>query len=106
MPARIHLSVRNSNNKKLLANVDKFIRECLDDDYEWSKGREPKGIVAFVNEFLSELGEEMVIEQFKVVCDQRNNSITDMARGEYYFLTQYKQLHCLNTTELEYHILL
>jgi hypothetical protein len=105
MAVSFKLTSKSINDKRLLANVHDFVADCIDDEDEWSRGEYPEGLVAFVEEYLSQLMDEQVIEQFKVICDDRNNVILDVHHGVYTFCVQYKQRNCLNITELSYRVI-
>lgn len=44
------------------------------------------------------------LQQYKVMCDLRNNRIANMERGVFYLTVQYRQTNCLNTTQIIYTI--
>lgn len=104
MSVSFKLTTKSINDKRLFNDVNNFVADCITDEDEWSRGEYPEGIVAFVEEYLSQLYEELVIEQFKVICDDRNNVMIDVHHGVYTFCVQFKQRNCLNTTELSYRV--
>lgn len=102
------LETTNVNSKLLFNEIHSYIKQILTNEYMLMNFRaEPyrEDIVGFIYDFLDYTKEEkMTIEQFKVMCDKRNNTINDLEKGDIVLDVHYKQKHCLNTTKLRYTI--
>ena len=92
---------KSVNSKPLRDVVLGFLREGVYDyGVVWNSETHRDSFVMVVNDFLSEIADEGKIEQWKVVCDKRNNKYSDMEQGIYHVDIQYKQRNCLNITQI------
>lgn len=61
-----------------------------------------EGISSLIEMVLADEAEDGKIEQTNVVCDHRNNKISDLRKGKIKIDVCYRQRHCFNVTELNY----
>lgn len=99
------LEKRSVNNKALFKKVHDFVHEgILTGQVLWNNDIHRQSFVDVVNDVLLEIADEDIIDQWNVVCDIRNNTITQMDKGIYVLEVAYRQKNCLNTTRLVYTI--
>lgn len=99
------LEKKSVNSKVLFDEISSFIEEGLNDmGIMWSSDAQRDSFADIVEEWLEEVGGDGKIEQWKVICDYRNNKVAQMDEGKYVFDVYYKQRNCLNMTHLRYNI--
>ncbi len=99
------LTEKAVNSKPLFNEIHDFIAEGLNDmGVVWNSDSHRDSFISIVEDWLEEKWQEGKIEQFKVICDFRNNKIADMESGKYIIDVYYKQRNCLNTTQLHYEV--
>ena len=92
---------KSVNSKPLFNDVLSFIKEGIYDfGIVWNSEAHRDSFSMVMGDFLSEMVVEGKIEQWKIVCDKRNNKYTDMENGVYHLDIQYKQRNCLNITQI------
>ena len=94
----------NVNNKRLHADIDAAIHDCLRMPAKWHNQAQRDAMIDVIKEKLAEFIDANEITQFKVIGDQRNNKRKDLAEGVVLVEIQYKQRNCLNVTKLWYSI--
>ena len=93
------------NSKILYTMISQFIEEGLVDvGVVWNSDIHRESFVELIEEWLEEHATAGKIEQWKVVCDNRNNKTKDMDDGFYMFEVYYKQSSCFNTTHIRYEV--
>lgn len=96
---------KSVNSKILCDEVQSQIEELMTNaGVVWSSDTHRDSFVETIDDVLGTLREDGKIEQWSVMCDLRNNTITNMDRGVYVFEASFKQKNCLNTTRLVYTI--
>lgn len=95
---------RRAVNSKLIADeVHAFVDEVIaGTSPQWHSDTQRELVVDAIGEKLDDLNERGLITQYNVLCDQRNNNVSTMERGQFNLSIRYKQRNCLNTTRLEY----
>lgn len=94
------------NSKKLLSEITAVIEEGFDDmGVIWGSDTHRDSFVDLIDQWMEEKAIDGKIEQWKVICDFRNNKVVDMENGKFVFEIQYKQTHCVNVTRIEYTII-
>lgn len=71
---------------------------------DWPNEAKRKQFIETIEEYLEDVIETGVITQAKVVCNKSNNPTFSAHAKKYVLEVHYRQLHCLNTTKIEYHI--
>lgn|SRR5688572_4688890 len=105
MSTAVKRNLKAINNKLLVEEVVSFVDDAIINfGVNWESDAQRESFVEHIKELMSELVEEERIEQFKVVCDRRNNSSDDMLDGIFKFDVHFKQRNCLNTTKVLYTI--
>lgn len=95
--------VKAANSKLLLEEITSFIEEGLDSmGVIWGSETHRDSFVGVIDEWLDEKHQENKIEQYKVVCDLRNNKVSEMERGNFILDVYFKQRNCINTTNIHY----
>lgn len=94
------------NSKVLLREVTFMVEDLMESlNLDWTSEVRRAELVVGIESNLQDLCIlENKIQQFKVMCDMRNNRIANMERGLFYLTVQYKQTNCLNTTQIIYTI--
>lgn len=101
--AEYKLEKKSVNNKAIFAELHKFIDEgIITGQVLWSNDLHRQSFVEIVSDLMEQMVSEDLIDQWNVISDLRNNTITDMDRGTYVVEVQYRQKNCLNTTRLIY----
>lgn len=96
---------RNINSKILFEEINETIFEAITSlGVRWSNEANRSAFVEVLEDYLEDKVEEQKIEQYKVVCDKRNNKSFSDRKKHYLLEVFYKQPHCLNTSRIEYHI--
>lgn len=91
------------NSKPLFDEITEYIHEGLDEtSMNWFDDMYRESFVEVIDEWLEQYADEGRIEQWKVVCDSRNNKTKDIEDGKFILDVYYKQWNCLNTTHLHY----
>lgn len=106
MNATFKVTLKAVNNKSLVKSITDYIEDGIKSlGVGWNNESHRSAFVQIIEEFLENLLEaEEKIEQYKVVCDRRNNKIIDMERSIYSIDVEFKQKHCLNKTKIHYFI--
>lgn len=97
---------RKSINNKILANdIEHFVTEMI---YAvgvyWPGENSRSRCIEALNDQLQELYEQTIIEQYNVLCDQRNNTHSQMSNGIFNLTVKFKQRNCVNTSQLDFEI--
>lgn len=99
---------RSVNSKMLFEELNETIYEAITTlGVRWSNDQNRNSFVEVLEDFLNDKFEEGKIEQYKVICDKRNNgSFSPSFKGsnEYLLEVFYRQPHCLNTSKIQYFI--
>lgn len=97
--------VKSSNSKTLLHQITFLIEEGIDDmGIIWSSDTHRESFVDLVDDWLADKADEGLIQQWNVVCDLRNNKIADMEASRFILDIYFKQVHCVNMTQVRYTI--
>lgn len=96
----------NINSKKLFNVVHEMVMSYIDDgSMHWDNTDWRTSIEAIVDEHFELLvNETKNIESWKIVCNDRNNPTSEMAKNLYTLDVFYRQSNCLNLTHLSYKI--
>lgn len=93
------------NNKTLLTEVTKNMDDCVQQiGTSWNSESHRETVADLIDDWMMNLVDEGKIEQYKVLCDHRNNTTKAMESGVYKLDVQYKQKHCFNVTKVIYTI--
>jgi len=99
------LTKKSVNSKRLFNEIHNFIEEGITfSGLMWSNESHRRAFLEIIEEFLGHYEKDGQIEQWKVICDYRNNRALDMNLGFHKLEIQYRQKNCLNTTILLYDI--
>lgn len=92
-------------DKHIVKEICLFIEDAINDlGVDWASDSHRLAITQITEDFLSELQKTNSIEQFKVICDRRNNKSVLMEKGTFQFDVSFRQKNCLNTTQILYTI--
>lgn len=102
---KVAFKTRNVNSKRLFKEFRKTIEEVcdeyisrqttlLDRTYNYEE------LETFLGMYLEDLLQNNVITQYNVLSDHRLNQQVDIHKGIIKVLVQFRQLHCLNVTEI------
>lgn len=93
--------LKSVNNKRIAQEIAQFVEEgIINFGVTWESDIQRQAFVEIVEDTMESYVEDGTIEQYKVICDLRNNKIADMERGIYKFDVTYKQKNCVNTTKI------
>ena len=106
MSASFKVTLKAVNNKSLVKSITDYIEDGIKSlGVGWNNESHRSAFVQIIEEFLENLLEtDEKIEQYKVMCDRRNNKIVDTERSIYNIDIEFKQKHCLNKTKIHYFI--
>jgi len=105
MSKEITIKHYNVNSKLLLIEIEDFVMDGLSTSAMLlNDERYREMICETLSDLLWEYKDSNVVDNFKVVGDQRNNTRKDLDNGIFKLDIYYKQHHCLNTTHLSYKI--
>ena len=105
MGKRVKVVQKSVNSKALFNEINDAVYEAITSfGVKWSSESHRESFVEIIEDYLLDVEQEGRIEQSKVICDKRNNKTFSNLAKEYVFAVYYKQLGCLNTTVIEYHI--
>jgi len=94
---------KNIISKRILTHIDDFIIDILHhEQFRWRDSDRKSKAIDIIDILFSELKQHKDIEQFKIICDKRNNSQHDFDQGIYHLEIIYVQAQCLNKTRLHY----
>jgi hypothetical protein len=89
--------------------LKKDIRAFVEDDFEVALNvgsmldvEIRENVVNDVTNLMMELYRNKVIDQYDVICDNRNNTEHDRSKGITKVFVKFRQWNCINTTVLEY----
>jgi len=99
---------RQVNDKKLLNAICQTIDEVAN-EYIITKN----GLIDFTYDysilveflevyFAEELLQNKHIQQYDIICDDRNNDPLEVRKGTIHLTIRYVQFDCLNTTQIDY----
>lgn len=99
-------TTKNVNSKRLLGSVVAMVNDILDDSVATARSMaaHDENIGFVVESEMAEFEEKKVISQFDVICDQRNNSRAEIERGICHLQIKYRQMYCLNETQIDFTI--
>ena len=96
---------KSVNSKDLFNNISEFVEDgIITGGILWGNEIHRSSFVDVIGDLLEEEMNENKIDQWNVICDLRNNTISEMNKGIYVLEVLYRQKHCLNTTRLIYTI--
>ena len=98
------LTTRAVNSKHLLSGIRLFEKIFTEYQIIWSNEGMRQSVVDMIDGMMEDIATAGKISQWNVICDYRNNKVSEMAVGRYYITITYRQTNCLNTTELKYQI--
>lgn len=98
--------MKSVNSKVLVQQIVTFTEEVmLSSGSIWADEGERAMMAKMVEEYLEDLAtDDGTIEQYKVVCDRRNNKAANCLKGLFKFDIYFRQKNCLNTTKILYSI--
>ena len=101
----IKIVKRSVNSKQLFEKINECVFEAISNfGARWSNESYRKSFVDSLSNYLGMMAEEGLISQGKVIFDNRNNKTFSPSADKYMIEIHYKQVHCLNTSKIEYHI--
>ena len=101
----VEVTARAVNSKSLFEAMQDMVKTGIDETgLDWGNESHRDSFVEMLNEFMMDFYQEGKIDQWKIMCDHRNNTVKDMNDGKYNLDLHYVQKHCLNTTQLRFHI--
>ena len=104
MPEYI-LKTKHINSKPLLLEISEFVGTIIDDyNIIWSSDSQRDAILEVIDEHMQDLAEVGKLEQWDVICDERNNKKKDMQNKITHLDIKYVQHNCYNISELNYTI--
>ena len=96
---------RAVNSKPLLDEITSTIEDLLEGaGVIWSSDSHRDPFVEMITDYMKSFLDQQKIEQFKVICDYRNNRLSQMEKGVYHFDVEYRQRNCVNITRVLYTI--
>jgi len=98
------LETRAVNSKRLLANIQQIEQVFTEYQILWSNESLRNAAIEMIDSVLEDIAKNGRITQWNVICDYRNNKVSDMAKGIYRIEITYRQANCLNTTVLKYEL--
>jgi len=105
MKMNVTTTTKAINSKKLFSEVNDLIKDGIFSvELDWQDDEERSVFVDFLNSLLHEFWNNGNIEQWKVQCNNLNNTTEDMMNGKFILEVHYKQKHCLNTSKITYEI--
>ena len=105
MSRKLNVRTKNVNNKRLYGEISEFVESGLMSiGIRWSSPENRDSFAEVLGEWLGEFQAENRITQYNVICDDRNNPVSQQDEGIFKVTIKYKQLHCLNTTIIEYEL--
>ena len=99
------LVTRAVNSKRLLATIQQIEQVFTEYQIIWSNEPLREAAIEMIDTVMEELGGQGRITQWNVVCDFRNNKLSDMSDGKFNVTISYRQTNCLNTTVLDYYLI-
>ena len=101
----IKIVQRSVNSKQLFEKINECAFEAIKNfSARWSNESYRKSFVNTLQNFLGMMAEEGLISQGKVIFDNRNNKSFSSSAEGYMIEIHFRQVHCLNTSKIEYHI--
>jgi len=98
------LITRAVNSKRLLATIQQIEQVFIEYQIIWSNESLRQAAIDMIDSVMEEIANQGRISQWNVVCDFRNNKLSDMSAGKFNVTISYRQTNCLNTTVLKYHL--
>ncbi len=98
------LTTRAVNSKPLLAIIRQIEQVFTEYQIKWSYEPLRDAAIDMIDSVMEELADQGRITQWNVVCDFRNNKLSNMNDGKFNVTISYRQTNCLNTTVLKYHL--
>lgn len=93
----------NVNSPKLLEALTSGIEELImDSTVDMTKASHRDSFLDVMEDWFNDNIEQGLIEQFNVICDNRNNTKQDLMSGDVIVDLYYRQRHCLNITHVRY----
>lgn len=98
--------VKKSVNSTHLANaIDAFVFDGLSEFAAgWHNPYHREMFLEILEHGMEELSNIGKITQWDVVCDSRNNKMSNINAGKYNLVVKFKQTNCVNTTQLIYEL--
>lgn len=107
MFTKITKELKAVNNKALVKEISTFMDQIILElgEIRWNDQIQREQIVAYLDNYMSELSQETKsIVNYKVVMDRRNNKTKDMDNGVFHLDVCFKQKNCINITQILYTI--
>ncbi len=93
------------NSKLLLAKICEFVDAIIIDfNIIWTSDSQRDAILEVIEEHLQDLVITDDIEQWNVICDNRNNKKSNIDKDITYLDIEFKQRNCYNVSVLNYTI--
>lgn len=101
----VTFTMRNVNSKRILKNLQTVIEEVCDEyilcrSTLLDKTYDYQELANFLEMYFYEMVEKDEITHFNIIADHRNNNPMDVRDGNICIKMVYRQLHCLNVTEV------
>lgn len=107
MAWELYRTLKNINSKPLFTAIDDFICQRIsrvicshttNENVQFNVRR-------LTADFIKQYVDEKKIESFKIICDKRNNNSETLKNGIMFSISiRYRQINCLNFTELTYEV--
>lgn len=96
-------TVKGVTNKRIVGHICEFIEESVAMfDVDWNTDSQREAFVEVLEDCVQMLVDTKEIEQFKVICDRRNNKIENVRGGFFTLDVYFKARNCLNRTHISY----
>ncbi len=95
------LKKKNVHSKALFTEIDEQLMEML---VILDILTDTESVTQLIEMVIGDLAEQYELEQINVICDERNNKMSDIRRGKLIIDVYYKHKNYFNTTHLSYTI--
>ena len=105
MNRKIKIASRGVTHKRIHQEIQDILHETVTTiGIRWTSATHRSSFVEVLEEFFEDQLEQGIIQQYKVICDQRNNPDGFANASEYVFEVQYRMPHCVSMTSIEFKI--
>ena len=100
--------LKSVNDPSLAKEITDFVEEGMNElRFDWSSAAQRDSFIGILEDYIQDVGfgkDSPTMDQFKIICDKRNNKTLDTTNGKYHLDIEYKQRNCFNVTKIMYTI--
>ena len=101
----VRFVTKNVNSRRLFEEIHGTLFDAVTTlGVKWTSESHRNNFIEVIEDYFMDLVEQGKIQQFKVICDHRNNKGGFTTANTFKLDLEFRQPHCLNITSITYFV--